>query len=112
MGPAATAALFPGLLTLVRVREEGQRSGGRIAVAIDDGYGRVSHRRETIWDEGRTADVRLVRFGRGQVSDEGGHAAQYWVRGRDYRSGDGTCGGGLRFRESVGMERCAVRGGG
>jgi hypothetical protein len=77
MGPAATAALLPGLLALVRVREEGQRGGGggRIAVAIDDGYGRMSRRRETIWDEGRTADVRLVRFGRRQVSDERGHAA-------------------------------------
>jgi hypothetical protein len=62
MGPAATVALLPGLLALVRVREEGQRSSGRISITIDDGYGRVSRRRETIWERGRT-DVRLVRFG-------------------------------------------------
>ena len=92
VGPAATVALLPGLLALVRVREEGQRSGGRIAIAINDRYGRVPRRRETIWDRGRTADVRLVRFGRGQVSDEWGHAA-YRVRRRDGRSGDGTAGG-------------------
>lgn len=112
MGPAATAALLPRLLALVRVREEGQRSGGRITIIIDDGYGRVSSRRETIWDRGRTVDVRLVRFGRGQVRDEWGHAA-YWVRRRDGRSRDGA-GGGLslsRFRKSVGMESCAVHSG-
>jgi hypothetical protein len=111
MGPAATVALLPGLLALVRVREEGQRSGGRISTTIDDGYGRVSRRRETMWDRGR-ADVRLVRFGRGQVSDEWGHAA-YRVRRRDGRSRDGA-GGGLslsRFRKSAGMESYAVRSG-
>jgi hypothetical protein len=113
MGPAATVALLPGFLTLVRVRKEGQRSGGRISVTIDDGYGRVSRRRETIWDERGTTDVRLVRFGGGQVSDEWGHAA-YWVRRRYGRSGD-DAGGGLnlcRFRsKSVGMECCAMRSG-
>lgn len=62
VGPAATVALLPGLLALVRMREKGQRSGGRITITIDDGYGRVSRRRETIWDRGRT-DVRFVRFG-------------------------------------------------
>lgn len=111
MGPAATAALLPGLLALVRVREEGQRSGGRITITIHNGYryGRVSRGRETIWDKRRAADVRLVRFGRGQVSDERGHAANC-VRRRDGHSGDGTgCGLSLgRFRESVGMECYAV----
>jgi hypothetical protein len=62
MGPDATVALLPGLLALVRVREEGQRRGSRITITIDDGYGRVTRRRETMWDRGRT-DVRLVRFG-------------------------------------------------
>jgi len=113
MGPAATVALLPGFLTLVRVRKEGQRSGARISVTIDDGYGRVSRRRETIWDKGGTTDVRLVRFGGRQVSDEWGHAA-YWVHRRYGHSGD-DAGGGLnlcRFRsESVGMECCAVRSG-
>ena len=63
VGSAATTALFPGLFAFVRVREKGQRGGGRIAVTIDDGYGRVSHTRETTWNRWGTADVRLVRFG-------------------------------------------------
>jgi hypothetical protein len=111
MGPTATPALLPGLFALVRVREEGQRGGGRITITIDDGYGRVSRRRVTIWNKGGNIDVRLVRFGRGQVSDEWGHAT-YSVHRRG-RSGEGTgCGLSLgRFRESEGMECCAVRSG-
>lgn len=111
-GPAATAALLPRLLALVRVREEGQRGGSCITITIDDGYGRVSRGRETIWDKKRTADVRFIRFGRGQVRDEWGHAA-YWVRlRRDGRSGDSSNSNLSRLRrESVGMECCAVRSG-
>lgn len=111
MGPTATPALLPGLFALVRVGEEGQRGGGRITITIDDGYGRVSRRRVTIRNKRGTADVRLVRFGRGQVSDELGHAT-HSVHRRG-RSGDGTgCGLSLgRFRESEGMECRAVRSG-
>src|SRR6266852_3223395 len=54
VGPAATVTLLPGLLALVCVREEGQRSGGRIAIPIDDRSGRVSRRRDTLWDRGGT----------------------------------------------------------
>ena len=62
-------ALPPWLLALVRVRKEGQRGGG-VAGAVDDGYGRVAHRREVRWIGREAVDVRLVRFGRGQVRDE------------------------------------------
>jgi len=51
------------------VRKEGPRRNG-LAGAVDDGYGRVAGRREVRWIWGDAVDVRLVRFGRGQVGDE------------------------------------------
>jgi len=64
-----STAFPPWLLALVRVRKEGQRRSG-LAGTVDDGYGRVARRREVRWIWGEAVDVRLVRFGRGQVRDE------------------------------------------
>ncbi len=87
MGPTAATTLLSRLFALVRVRKERQRGRGRLAITIDDGYGRVAHRRETIWDKGGVTDVRLIRFGRGQVSDEWGYeTCRVWRR--DWYSGD------------------------
>ena len=47
MGSTTVAALLPGFLTLVRMREEGERSS-RIAGAIDEGYGRVGRGGEEV----------------------------------------------------------------
>ena len=63
--------LLPRLLALVGVRKEGQ--GGFAAGAIDDGYGRMTRRREMhrIW--WYKVDVRFVRLGRRQIRDERRH---------------------------------------
>lgn len=64
-----STALPPWLLALVCVRKEGPRRNG-LARAVDDGYGRVAGRREARWIWGDAVDVRLVRFGRGQVGNK------------------------------------------
>lgn len=111
VGSTAVGALLPGLLPLVRVRKEGQRSG-RVARAIDEGYGRVARRREEAGYWGRAVHVRLVRFGRRQVRDEGRHA-------RDRCDSSGGSGVGLlglglsllRARKGMRVERGALRSG-
>ena len=101
------AALLPGHLALIRVRKERQRS---IARAIDNGYGRVGHRNVVVRYGGRAVDVRLVRFRRGQVRDECRHHPASWVRRSGVRRLRLSLSlGGLR--ESVGVQRGAVRGG-
>jgi len=107
MGSTTAAALLPMLLAVVRVWKEGQ-SSARIASAIDEGYRRVARRQEVIGDWGRATDIRLVRFGRGKVRDEWRHLACWVQRGGGGGGGAGDMSIG-RFRESVGMERCAMR---
>jgi hypothetical protein len=103
-GSTAIAALLPGHLALVRVRQERQRS---ITGAIDDRYGRVAHRNVVIRNRGRATDVRLVRFGRGKVRDECRHPTS-WVRRSGLSLSLSMRLGGLR--ESMGVQRGTVRG--
>ena len=115
VGSTAVGALLPGLLPLVRVRKEGQRSG-RVARAIDEGYGRVARRREETGYWGRAVHVRLVRFGRRQVRDEGRQARDRCNSSSG--SGVGLLGLGLslsmslsllRARNGMRVERGALR---
>jgi hypothetical protein len=117
VGSTAVGALLPGLLPLVRVRKEGQRSG-RVARTIDEGYGRVARRREETGYWGRAVHIRLVRFGRRQVRDEGRQARDRCDSSSG--SGVGLLGLGLsmslslslsllRARKGMRVERGALR---